>query len=49
MDLSIAGPDLFNGLLPTDVIKVISLYSEEKMKLKRDVCEKVKQKDIELE
>lgn len=49
MDPSIAGTDLFNGLLPTDVVKVVSLYSEEKMKLKRDICLKVEQKDEELE
>lgn len=48
-DPSIIGADLFNSLLPTDVIKTISLYSEEKSKLKRGILAKVDQRDQELE
>lgn len=49
MDISISGVDLFKELLPTDVIKVVSIYSEEKLKLKRDIFKKIEKKDVELE
>lgn len=48
-DPSVIGDDLFNSLLPTDVIKTISLYSEEKSKLKRGILAKVDRRDQELE
>lgn len=48
-DPSIAGDDLFCELLPTDVIKTISMYSEEKNKFKREILDLVAQKDSELE
>ncbi|KAF7630759.1 BRO1 domain-containing protein [Meloidogyne graminicola] len=46
---SVAGDDLFRELLPTDVIKTVSMYSEEKDKFKREVLDLVAQKDSELE
>lgn len=48
-DPSVAGPDLFAALLPGNVLKSLSLYSEEKAKLKRAILEKVGEKDKELE
>ncbi|CAK5112295.1 unnamed protein product [Meloidogyne enterolobii] len=48
-DPSIAGDDLFRELLPNDVVKTISLYSEEKNKFKREILDLVAQKDSELE
>uniref|UniRef100_A0A915PT48 BRO1 domain-containing protein n=1 Tax=Setaria digitata TaxID=48799 RepID=A0A915PT48_9BILA len=48
-DRSIAGPDLFAALLPGNVLKSLSVYSEEKAKFKRAILEKVAAKDRELE
>lgn len=48
-DRSISGPDLFAALLPGNVLKSLSLYSEEKAKFKRAVLEKIEEKDKELE
>ncbi|KAL3121124.1 hypothetical protein niasHT_005384 [Heterodera trifolii] len=48
-DPSIVGEDLFRELLPTDVVKTVSMYSEEKDRLKRELLAKVGQCDAELE
>uniref|UniRef100_A0A0R3RIE6 BRO1 domain-containing protein n=1 Tax=Elaeophora elaphi TaxID=1147741 RepID=A0A0R3RIE6_9BILA len=48
-DKSISGPDLFAALLPGNVLKSLSVYSEEKAKFKRAVLEKIEEKDKELE
>ncbi|KAH7689665.1 tyrosine-protein phosphatase non-receptor type 23, partial [Aphelenchoides avenae] len=48
-DYSISGEDLFKALLPTNVIKAVSLYSEEKAKFRRNVIDKVEKKDGDLE
>lgn len=48
-DSSVAGEDLFRELLPTDVVKAISLYSEEKNRYKREILDEVMKKDAELE
>ncbi|VDK36542.1 unnamed protein product, partial [Anisakis simplex] len=40
-DRSVAGDDLFSALLPMNVLKSVSLYSEEKAKYKRDVLERI--------
>ncbi|MCP9262531.1 BRO1-like domain protein [Dirofilaria immitis] len=48
-DKSVAGPDLFAALLPGNVLKSLSIYSEEKAKFKRTLLEKIEQKDKELE
>lgn len=47
-DRSVAGPDLFASLLPLNVVKSVSLYSEEKAKFKRSILEKVAEKDKKL-
>ncbi|VDO49623.1 unnamed protein product [Onchocerca flexuosa] len=48
-DKSISGPDLFAALLPGNVLKSLSVYSEEKAKFKRALLEKIEEKDKELE
>ena len=48
-DPSIAGDDLFQALLPTDVVKAISLDSEHKNNYRKEMLNKVQQKDAELE
>lgn len=48
-DQSVGGDDLFRALLPTDVVKAVSLYSEEKSKFKRALFDKIESKDEELE
>ncbi|KHN77473.1 Tyrosine-protein phosphatase non-receptor type 23 [Toxocara canis] len=48
-DRSIAGDDLFAALLPMNVLKSVSMYSEEKAKLKRAVFDRVEAKDRELD
>jgi tyrosine-protein phosphatase non-receptor type 23 len=48
-DSSILGEDLFQSLLPIDVIKSISVYSEEKNKLKREITSKIDAKNKHLE
>ncbi|KAI3420945.1 Tyrosine-protein phosphatase non-receptor type 23 [Globodera pallida] len=48
-DPSIGGADLFHALLPIDVVKAVSMYSEEKDRLKRELLEKVSRCDSELE
>lgn len=48
-DPSIAGDDLFSGLIPMKALKSVSFYSEEKAKLKRSVIERVEKKNKELE
>ncbi|KAL3985167.1 BRO1-like domain family protein [Acanthocheilonema viteae] len=48
-DKSISGPDLFAALLPGNVLKSLSLYSEEKAKFKRSLLEKIEEKNKELE
>uniref|UniRef100_A0A0N4U137 BRO1 domain-containing protein n=1 Tax=Dracunculus medinensis TaxID=318479 RepID=A0A0N4U137_DRAME len=44
-DPSIAGDDLFSGLIPMKALKSVSFYSEEKAKLKRSVIERVEKKN----
>lgn len=39
-DRSVSGEDLFAALLPSNVIKAISIYSEEKAKYKREIVNK---------
>uniref|UniRef100_A0A915DP80 BRO1 domain-containing protein n=1 Tax=Ditylenchus dipsaci TaxID=166011 RepID=A0A915DP80_9BILA len=48
-DPSIAGEDLFKSLLPTDVIKAISIYAEEKARFKREIYADVEAKDNQLD
>ena len=48
-DRSVSGDDLFAALLPANVLKGVSMYSEEKAKLKRKIIEKIEKKDMELE
>ncbi|WKX88571.1 hypothetical protein Q1695_008316 [Nippostrongylus brasiliensis] len=48
LDPSVGGEDLFGGLLPPGVIKAVSEYEEEKARLKREILEKVNQKEDEL-
>ncbi|MFH4978371.1 hypothetical protein AB6A40_005080 [Gnathostoma spinigerum] len=48
-DRSVGGDDLFASLLPMNVIRAVSVYSEEKAKFKREVAEKVATKDKELD
>ncbi|CAG9534199.1 unnamed protein product [Cercopithifilaria johnstoni] len=48
-DKSISGPDLFATLLPGNVLKSLSVYSEEKAKFKRALLEEVEEKNKELE
>ena len=48
-DPSVAGDDLFRELLPNDVVKTVSMYSEEKDRFKREILDLVAQKDSELE
>lgn len=48
-DRSVSGDDLFAALLPTNVLKGVSMYSEEKAKLMRNIREKIDKKDVELE
>ncbi|GMT28100.1 hypothetical protein PFISCL1PPCAC_19397, partial [Pristionchus fissidentatus] len=48
LDPSVAGAQLFNGLVPPTVIKASSQYDEKKAALKRSVMEKVEAFDIEL-
>lgn len=48
-DRSVAGDDLFAALLPMNVLKSVSMYSEEKAKFKRAILERVEAKDKELE
>ncbi|EJW85105.1 hypothetical protein WUBG_03985 [Wuchereria bancrofti] len=48
-DKSISGPDLFAALLPGNVLKSLSIYSEEKAKFKRTLLEEIEEKDKELE
>lgn len=48
-DRSVSGDDLFAALLPSNVLKGVSLYSEEKAKLKREIIQKIEKKDTELE
>uniref|UniRef100_A0A0N5B0B1 BRO1 domain-containing protein n=1 Tax=Syphacia muris TaxID=451379 RepID=A0A0N5B0B1_9BILA len=48
-DRSVSGDDLFAALLPMNVLKAVSVYSEEKAKFKREVTEKIRVKDEELE
>lgn len=48
-DKSISGPDLFAALLPGNVLKSLSVYSEEKAKFKRALLEEIEEKNKELE
>uniref|UniRef100_F1KR77 Tyrosine-protein phosphatase non-receptor type 23 n=1 Tax=Ascaris suum TaxID=6253 RepID=F1KR77_ASCSU len=48
-DRSVAGDDLFAALLPMNVLKSVSMYSEEKAKFKRAILERVEAKDKELD
>ncbi|VDK88000.1 unnamed protein product [Litomosoides sigmodontis] len=48
-DKSISGPDLFAALLPGNVLKSLSVYSEEKAKFKRVLLEEIEEKNKELE
>uniref|UniRef100_A0A0N4ZNS4 NAD(P)H-hydrate epimerase n=1 Tax=Parastrongyloides trichosuri TaxID=131310 RepID=A0A0N4ZNS4_PARTI len=48
-DRSVSGDDIFEELLPTEVIKGISLFEEEKRKFKDDILKKVNKADEELE
>lgn len=48
-DKSISGPDLFAALLPGNVVKSLSIYSEQKAKFKRALLEEIEEKDKELE
>jgi hypothetical protein len=48
-DPSIAGEDLFQALLPTDVVKAISMYSEAKNQFRRELLDRVVEKDTQLE
>lgn len=48
-DKSVSGPDLFAALLPGNVLKSLSVYSEEKAKFKRALLEEIEEKDKELE
>uniref|UniRef100_A0A914XZ19 BRO1 domain-containing protein n=1 Tax=Panagrolaimus superbus TaxID=310955 RepID=A0A914XZ19_9BILA len=43
------GDDLFAALLPANVLKGVSLYSEEKAKLKRGIIQSIEKKDTDLE
>uniref|UniRef100_A0A914VNV6 BRO1 domain-containing protein n=1 Tax=Plectus sambesii TaxID=2011161 RepID=A0A914VNV6_9BILA len=49
LDPAISGDDLFATLVPINVLKSVSLYSEEKAKYMRAVNEKVDSKDQELQ
>jgi tyrosine-protein phosphatase non-receptor type 23 len=48
LDPTISGPDLFATLVPLDIHKANSLYSEEKAKLLRRIADMVNDRDEEL-
>ncbi|TKR94620.1 hypothetical protein L596_008883 [Steinernema carpocapsae] len=48
-DKSVLGEDLFAQLLPVTVIRSVSVYEEEKTKLKRKIGDKIAKKDEELD
>uniref|UniRef100_A0AC35TU37 BRO1 domain-containing protein n=1 Tax=Rhabditophanes sp. KR3021 TaxID=114890 RepID=A0AC35TU37_9BILA len=48
-DRSVSGEDLFKELLPTEVIKGVSVFEEIKLEFKNQIKDKIERADVELE
>ncbi|CEF65337.1 Tyrosine-protein phosphatase non-receptor type 23 [Strongyloides ratti] len=48
-DISVSGDDIFGGLLPTEVIKGVSLFEQKKKQFKDSIIKKIDKADEELD